>query len=162
MEKAKEVVKRSLELRDNAKIPVRQVLEEVTLKGTNLKKNFLDIIAEVINVKRITVEGEEDSELIVELNTKITPELKLEGIARNLIRNLNNYRKQLNLSTKIRIILYLKTDDIEITEALEKHKDKIKKMIQADEIIQNLEGIQEIKKIKIENKLVETHIQVKN
>jgi isoleucyl-tRNA synthetase len=162
MEKTKEVVKRSLELRDNAKIPVRQVLKEVILKGTNLKRNFLDIIAEVINVKKVIIEREEESELIVELNTNITPELKLEGIARNLIRHLNNYRKQLHLSTKNRIILYLKTDDTEITEALEKHKDKIKKMIQADKIIQNLEGIQDIKKIKIENKFVEAHIQVKN
>ncbi|MFX0023175.1 MAG: isoleucine--tRNA ligase [Candidatus Hermodarchaeota archaeon] len=162
MEKVKEVVKRSLELRDNAKIPVRQVLEEVKLKGTNLENDYLDIIGEVINVKRVTIEREEESEFIVELDTNISAELKLEGIARNLIRHLNNFRKQLNLSTKNRIDLFLKTEDSEITEALEKYKNKIKKMIQADKIIQNLEGKQDIKKFKIENKLVEAYIQVKN
>jgi isoleucyl-tRNA synthetase len=162
MEKAKEVVKRSLELRDNAKIPVRQVLEDVKLKGINLESKYLDIIGEVINVKRVTIEREEDSEFIVELNTNITPELKLEGIARNLIRHLNNIRKKLDLSTKNRIDLFLRTDDLEIIKALEKHKNKIKKMIQADKIIQNVEGKQDIKKFKIENKLVEVYIQVKN
>ncbi|MFX0155893.1 MAG: isoleucine--tRNA ligase [Candidatus Hodarchaeota archaeon] len=162
MEKTKEMVKRSLELRDNAKIPVRQVLEEVKFKGINLENSYLDIIGEVINVKRVTIEREEESEFIVELNTKITPELKLEGIARNLIRYLNNFRKQLNLSTKNRIDLFLRTDDREITEAVEKHKNKIKKMIQADKIVQNLEGKRDFKKFKIDNKLIEAYIQVKN
>jgi isoleucyl-tRNA synthetase len=162
MEKVKEVVRRSLELRDNAKIPVRQVLEEVKLKGMNLTTNYLDIIGEVVNVKRVTFERDEESEFIVELNTDITPELKLEGIARNLIRHLNNFRKQLNLSTKKRIDLFLRTDDREITEALEKYKNKIKKMIQADKIFQNLEGKQDIKRFKIENKIVEAFIEVKS
>ncbi|NVM36849.1 MAG: isoleucine--tRNA ligase [Candidatus Lokiarchaeota archaeon] len=162
MEITREVVKRSLELRDNAKTPVRQVLNEVKLKGVNLENEFLDIIAEAINVKKVTIEIREESELLIELDTKITPTLRLEGIARNLIRHLNNYRKQLNLSTKNRINLYLKIFDKDISEALERHEEKIKKMIQADTIIQNLEGKQDIKKLKIENKVVEVYIEVKN
>lgn len=35
-------------------------------------------------------------------------------------------------------------------------------MIQADIIIQNLEGKKDIKKLKIENKIVEAFIEVKN
>ncbi|MFW9820253.1 MAG: isoleucine--tRNA ligase, partial [Candidatus Thorarchaeota archaeon] len=146
MELTKEVVKRSLELRDNAKIPVRQVLNELTIKGVNLEWEYLDIIAEAINVKKVAVEKREKAEILVDLDTNITPSLRLEGIARNMIRHLNNYRKQLNLSTKNRIDLYLKITDKKILEALEKHEEHIKKMIQADIIIQNLEGKKDIKK----------------
>ncbi|MFX1573203.1 MAG: class I tRNA ligase family protein, partial [Promethearchaeota archaeon] len=162
MELTREVVKRSLELRDNAKIPVRQVLNELTIKGVNLKNEYLEIIAEAINVKKVTVEKHDDTEFMVELDTKITPTLRLEGIARNLIRHLNNYRKQLNLSTNNRINLYLKIADKDISKSLEKHEEYIKKMIQADVIIQNLEGKTEIKKLKIEDKVVEAFIEVKN
>ncbi|MDX1797327.1 MAG: DUF5915 domain-containing protein, partial [Candidatus Lokiarchaeia archaeon] len=162
MEKAKEVIKRSLELRDNAQIPVRQVLNKINLKGVNLDKGMLDLIAEAINVKEIVIEKQEGSEFLVELDTEITPTLKLEGIARNIIRYLNNYRKQLNLSTKNRINLYINTDNKEILDALETHEERIKKMIQADQIIQSLEGKKDIKKLKIENNIVEAFIEVKH
>jgi len=88
--------------------------------------------------------------------------LKLEGIARNLIRHLNNYRKQLNLSTKNRIKLYLKTNNKDISEAIDRHEEKIKRMIQADSIIQNLEGKEDIKDFKIENDVVKVYIEIKD
>ncbi len=162
MELAREIVKKSLELRDTAKIPVRQALNEVILKGVDLEEQYLSIIAEAINVRKVTIEMPEDSKLIVELDTKITPSLRLEGIARNLIRNFNNYRKKLKLSTRNRIDLYLEISDKEISEALEQYKEKIKKMIQADNIIHNLETEQDVKELKIENKIVKAHIEVKN
>jgi len=162
MDLTREVVKRSLELRNISKIPVRQVLNEVTLKGVNLEKKYLDIIAEAINVRNVNIEKGEESELLVELDTNITPELKLEGIARNLIRHLNNYRKQLNLSTKNRIKLYLKTNNKDISEAIDRHEEKIKRMIQADSIIQNLEGKEDIKDFKIENDVVKVYIEIKD
>ncbi|MFX1309059.1 MAG: isoleucine--tRNA ligase [Promethearchaeota archaeon] len=162
MELTREIVKRSLELRDNSKIPVRQVLNKALLKGVDLENVYLDVIAEAINVKSVAIEKNDESELLVELDTKITPSLRLEGIARNLIRHLNSYRKQLNLSTKNRINLYLKTSNKDISEALIKHEEVIKKMIQADDIIQNLEGNKEIKKFKIDDNTVEAFIEKKN
>ena len=162
MELTKEIVKKSLELRDNAKIPIRQVLNEIKLIGVDLKNEYLDIIAETINVRKVNIESREEAELLVELDTNITPSLRLEGLARNLIRHLNNYRKQLNLSTKNRINLYIKVNDKEISEALERHEEKIKNMIQADTIIQDLEAKKGTKILKIENKVVEAYIEVKN
>ncbi|MFW9828377.1 MAG: isoleucine--tRNA ligase [Candidatus Thorarchaeota archaeon] len=162
MEIAREVVKKSLELRDNAQIPVRQVLSKVQLKGINLEVELLELIAEAINVKEVLIETDQSSEMLVELDTEITPSLKLEGIARNLIRHLNNYRKQLNLSTKNRINLYININDTEILDALETHEERIKKMIQADLIVRNLEGKPDVKKLKIENKIIEAFIEVKN
>ncbi len=68
----------------------------------------------------------------------------------------------MNLSTKNRIDLYINVDDKEISEALETHKERIKERIQADLIIQNIEGKSNLKKFKIENKIIETFIEVKN
>ncbi len=163
MEITREVVRKSLELRDKSKIPVRQVLNKVNIKGVSIENCYLNIIAEAINVKKVITEKIIDHfEVLVELDTKITPELKLEGIARNLIRNLNNYRKKLNLSTKNRINLYIETDNDLISEALDNYGEKIKKMIQADKIVQDLKGKQDIKKFKIENNVIEVFIEVKN
>ncbi|MFX0081636.1 MAG: isoleucine--tRNA ligase [Candidatus Hodarchaeota archaeon] len=162
MDLAREIVKRSLELRENSKIPVRQILQKVILKGVSLKKEYLDVIARVINVRNVIIENEEEKELLVDLDTEITSKLRLEGIARNLIRHLNNYRKKLKLSPKNRINLYLTTKDKEILEALDTHEEKIKNLIQADNIFKKVESNVDSKQFKIDNNLVEVYIEVKN
>ena len=162
MELPREIVKKSLELRENSKILVRQILQKIVLKGVSLKNEYLDVIARAINVRKVIIETGEEKELLVDLDTEITSELKLEGIARNLIRHLNNYRKKLNLSTKNRIDLYLTTNNKEILEALKTHEEKIKKLIQADNIIKNVKGKIDGKKFKIDNNIIEAYIEVKN
>lgn len=159
---SREIVKRSLELRENSKIPIRQILQKVTINGVNLKNEYLDVIAAAINVKEVKIESGEENDLLVELDTEITSELKLEGIARNLIRHLNSYRKKLNLSTKNRINLYLTTNSKEVLQSLENHEEKIRKLIQADKIFKNVEGKRETKNIKIQNHIIEVYIEVKN
>lgn len=158
----REIVKKSLELRENSKIPVRQILQKIILKGGSLKNEYLDVIARAINVRNVIIETGEEKELLVDLDTEITSELKLEGIARNLIRHLNNYRKKLNLSTKNRIDLYITTNNKEVIEALETHEERIKKLIQADNIIRNVEDKMKGKKFKIDNNIIEAYIEVKN
>ncbi|MFX1343822.1 MAG: isoleucine--tRNA ligase [Promethearchaeota archaeon] len=162
MDLTREIVKRSLELREHSKIPVRQILQKVVLNGVDLEREYLDVIASAINVRNVILENEKEKELLVDLDTEITSELKLEGIARNLIRHLNNYRKKLKLSTKNRIDLYLITKDKEILEALDTHKEKIKKLIQADNIFKSLESKAGSKQFKIDNNMVEVYIEVKN
>ncbi|MFW9972687.1 MAG: class I tRNA ligase family protein, partial [Candidatus Odinarchaeota archaeon] len=162
MELTKEIVKRSLEIRDKSKIPVRQILNKAVIKGVNLNKVYLDVIAEAINVKKVSIAETDELGLFVELDIEVTPELKLEGIARNLVRHLNNLRKQMNLSPKNRINLYLRTSNKDIIETIKNHKEKIKKLVQADKIIQNAKDMKDIKKLKIENTTVEALIEIKN
>ncbi len=158
----KDIVTRSLELRENSKILIRQVLQKITIRGVSLKTEYLDIIAGAINVRNVIIENGEKKELLIDLDTEITPELRLEGISRNLIRYLNNYRKKLNLSTKNRINLYLVTNNEDILKALEIYEEKIKKFIQADNIIKNIEDQMDTKKFKIDNSIIEAYIEVKN
>jgi isoleucyl-tRNA synthetase len=162
MEISREIISRALEIRENSKIPVRQPLQKIMLKGVILDNDYLKVISSVLNVKEVITENGDENECVVELDTKITSELKLEGIARNLVRNLNNYRKKLKLSPKNRIDLYLTTKNKEVLESLENHEENIKKLIQADNIIKNIEGKKNVKQIKIDNYLVEAYIEVKN
>ncbi|MER3415130.1 MAG: isoleucine--tRNA ligase [Gemmataceae bacterium] len=67
----------------------------------------------------------EEKGLIVALHTTITPELKLEGVTRDLVRHIQNLRKQANLQLEDRIVLYLGSDSPEIVRAVEKHRDYI-------------------------------------
>ncbi|MFX1325529.1 MAG: isoleucine--tRNA ligase [Promethearchaeota archaeon] len=162
MDLSREIVKKSLELRGNAKIPVRQKLQKLLITGATLKNEYLDIIAGAINVREVIIENEGEKELLVELDTEITIELKFEGIARNIIRHINNHRKKLNLSTKNRIDLYVKVEEEEVRRALKAHEEKIKRLIQADNIIYHVKSKKELKKIKIDNHIIEAYLEVKN
>ncbi|MFX1389041.1 MAG: isoleucine--tRNA ligase [Promethearchaeota archaeon] len=162
MELSREILRRSLELREQFKIPIRQVLQKLVLRGVTLKSEYLEIIKRATNVKEVIIEQEESPDIIVELDTEITLELKLEGISRNLIRHLNNYRKKLNLSTQNRIDLYLTTESKVILESIDNYEERIKKMIQADNIFRSVEGKLDVKKITIDNNEIEAYIEVKN
>ena len=59
------------------------------------------------------------------LDGRITPELELEGLAREVVRHVQNARKDAGLEMDDRIALYLYTDDAKLSEAIEKHRDYI-------------------------------------
>jgi isoleucyl-tRNA synthetase len=160
MSLAKEIVQKSLDLREKVKIPLRQPLKKISLKGVSLEDEFLELIKNALNVKEVVIKDEDTTELTVELDTEITRELKLEGIARNLVRNINNYRKKMKLSTKNRIRLYLNAEDEEILEAISKYQSYIKKMVQADVIFNKLDNNREIKTFKINQSEVSTYLEV--
>ena len=156
----KEIVQKSLKLREKAKIPLRQVLKKIALKGVSLEDELLEIVTKALNVKETVIKNEDMSELTIELDTEITRELKLEGIARNLIRNINNYRKKIKLSTKNRIKLYLTTEDDEILETISKHQDYIKKMVQADAIFNKIDNNRDIWTFRVNNSEVSTYLEI--
>jgi isoleucyl-tRNA synthetase len=160
MNLTKEIVQKSLELREKVKIPLRQPLKKITLKGVSLEYDFLELIKKSLNVKEVVIKTEDAAELTVELDTEITRELKLEGIARNLIRNINNLRKKMKLSTKNRIKLYLNAENDEILEAISKHQNYIKKMVQADVIFNKIDNNRDIRTFKVNQSEVSTYLEV--
>ena len=60
------------------------------------QEKLLDLIKEEINVKEIIFDNKIKEE--IELDTNITEELKKEGIAREIVRSIQNMRKELGLS----------------------------------------------------------------
>jgi len=159
MNLTKEIVQKSLELREKANIPLRQALKKITLKGVSLEGEFGEIVAKALNVKEVVIKNESVLKFTIDLDTEITKELKLEGIARTLIRNINNYRKKMKLSTINRINLYLNTENDEILEAISKYQNEIKKMVQADAIFKKIDNKNNIKTFKINQIEISTYLE---
>jgi isoleucyl-tRNA synthetase len=98
MEVTRNIVELGLARRDEAGIKIRQMLSSITVKAENeLSENYVDLLKDELNLTAIKFIKSEDN-IEVELDTVITPELKKEGIKRELIRLINNLRKDNNLS----------------------------------------------------------------
>ena len=62
----------------------------------------------------------------VALDTRITDDLAGEGMARDVVRHVQDARKKANLEMEDRIELYLHTDSAKLSQAIAKHRDYIK------------------------------------
>ena len=69
--------------------------------------------------------GASDGKTIVLLNTTLTPELKSEGIARDIIRNVQNLRKDAGLDIADRIKLSLVSTSDDMNGAVQQCRDYI-------------------------------------
>jgi len=73
----------------------------------------LELLADELLVESSAPEGYAVAEadgMIVALNTAISPELRLEGAARDLVRSVQDARKRAGLAISDRIALYLASD----------------------------------------------------
>ncbi|MEK7561386.1 MAG: class I tRNA ligase family protein, partial [Patescibacteria group bacterium] len=123
----RKLVTGGLEIRAREGIKVRQPLGGATLGWSKkIKNELLSIAQDELNVKTIQfnlLEREGSSE--IKLATKITPELKAEGISRELTRQIQNARKNAGLNVEDRIKLKIESDSTEITGAIDKFKPTI-------------------------------------
>ncbi|MBI5306281.1 class I tRNA ligase family protein [Candidatus Wolfebacteria bacterium] len=121
MAETRKICSLGLEARQKAGIKVRQPLASLKIKNqsanwrTKIKNNeeLINLIKDEINVKKIIFDakinlpaGEE-----VELDTKITPELKAEGDLRELIRAIQDLRKKAGFNPQNKINLAIETDE---------------------------------------------------
>ncbi|MBX9765247.1 class I tRNA ligase family protein, partial [Patescibacteria group bacterium] len=100
MSEVRRAVSLGLEKRAAANIKVRQPLLEVRIKSVLLKDKheFIDLIRDELNVKRVAVDPTMEGD--IELNTEITPELKEEGMVREVLRFVQDLRKQAGFSPR--------------------------------------------------------------
>lgn len=116
-------VNEALALRAKAGIKIRQPLSEVVLpRSANGVEWFSDILLEELNVKRVGWQADAPA---IALDLTITPDLKNEGLAREVIRAVQNGRKKAGLNVDDRINLALMSDDPVLTQAITQFKDEI-------------------------------------
>jgi len=122
MEEVREIVTLALAERAKSGIKVRQPLNELQITNYELKneKELLGLIKEEVNVKKITF-GK-----TLKLDTKITPELKEEGVIREVIRHIQEMRKAARLKPEDRILVRY-SGDHSLEELLKKNKKIILK-----------------------------------
>ena len=113
MARVREYINEGLSLRAKDGLKVRQPLACVTVPEKGKTFDFTPILLEELNVKHVVYGGS------VAIDTEITPELKREGLAREIIRHVQSARKKAGLSVDDRITLQLETEDIELQQAID-------------------------------------------
>lgn len=134
----REIVEDAHSIRKEKQIPVRQPLLSLSVEypGSVPEKTLHTYIKDEVNVKNISIK--KGSKLKSKLDTNITPELKEEAKARELIRNIQVERKNMgvNLTQKINVLspwiplsntVIQKVKDKTLTENLAKGKFRVTK-----------------------------------
>ena len=134
MEIAKQIVEASLAARDEAKIKIRQPLADLYVQGSALPTEYVKIIKEELNVKNIHFDAKYEAP--IKWNLELTPELRAEGAKREIVRLINNLRKEAKLTIADKIIVYCQTDDEEIKQVMNKMKEEIMKDTLSADIIE--------------------------
>ncbi len=117
MEKARQVVEMAHAIRKDKAIPVRQPLSQLTVSGFQFSKEVAVLISEEVNVKKV-ISKVGKGELVINLDTKITKELKAEAEFRELVRKIQEERKNmgLNLTQKVNVRLPSLPENTKLTQ----------------------------------------------
>ncbi|HTK33342.1 MAG TPA: class I tRNA ligase family protein [Candidatus Paceibacterota bacterium] len=118
--------------RTESKVNVRQPLQKLSIKHRNNPIPRWDelkaVLMDELNVKEIILENstdQNDPTFTVELDTVITPELKAEGEYRELLRKVQDMRKEKGLSVSDKATLVVTEAERSIVE---KYGDELKKL----------------------------------
>jgi isoleucyl-tRNA synthetase len=145
--------------RAKAGIKVRQPLAKAVVRvKTNEEKRALEkLVAEVaeeINVKQLVVlgeagEGEEfpfnmpdysmanDARYWVAIGTELGPELIAEGISRELVRHLQNMRRNAKFDITDRIVTYYQTEQTVVSQVIRTLANYIKQETLSEQLIES-------------------------
>ena len=121
MREARKISSLGLEARMKAKINVRQPLAKLSVKFA-VPLNLIELIKDEVNVKKVVSDPKLSEEVV--LDVTITPELKEEGTVRELIRAIQELRKEKGLTIRDRAILTVEADKV-VTDLIEKNKSTI-------------------------------------
>ena len=149
-------------------IKVRQPLASVKLINTisqdtpaEVAQFLIDIAKDELNVKSVEIVTDSESESAqpsVVYDLTITPELKREGLMREIVRHIQSARKQAGLQIDDRIVLSISSDDSEISQAIDAFADVIKAETLAVELNSAADESEKYD-AKIEGKLVEISLK---
>jgi len=156
MDTVKKIVEMGHSQRKLQNMRVRQPLNKITVFGVKSLGNVFDsIILDELNIKNIEYSAGE--EIRAELDLVITPELKAEGDMREIIRLIQDARKEAKYGFDDMVKCYYQTDSADIKEAIAKFSGDIKKQTILSELT---EGDTVTKDIEKEGKIGESTVQI--
>ena len=157
-------------------IKVRQPLASAKLVSTisqntpeEVAQFLVDIARDELNVKTVEVftgseldSPEASAQPSVTYDLTITPELKREGLMREIIRHVQSARKKAGLQVDDRIELDIASSDAEITQAVDMFADTIKAETLAVKLGSAAADDMEKYDVKVDGKLVEIYLRKHN
>ena len=126
----------------------------------NLDGNNIDILEEEILINELPKDDlciNSNRDFTIGLDTVITKELHMEGVLRDLIRYVQNFRKDSKLEVSDRILFSVSGSN-EVIESINQFKDYFKNETLTDSIDNDLENMDYRTKFKINNQDVEIGI----
>ncbi|MFH1509410.1 MAG: isoleucine--tRNA ligase [bacterium] len=108
--------------------------------------------SEIVFNSQYIVVAEKDKVLF--LNIEIDKDLKLEGMMRDLVRFVQELRKEAGFNVEDRITLFAETDSKDLKKVLEKYSDTIKKEVLAENIIHKKSEFKIEKELEIEGERI--------
>jgi len=124
------IVSQVLAQRVEQNIPARQPLSKFE---TTLKVTFDEVVRNEVNVKDIVLVKELPEGMQVRLDIKISPDLELEGLMREMVREIQSLRKKSGLQVGDRIRASY-PQDTKLDEVVSKFGEEIKKVVGATEL----------------------------
>ncbi len=146
MSQVRKIVEMGHNLREEAKIRVRQPLGKMSITIKSLSDELINLIKEELNIKELILGAKKNM-----LDTDINLELEKEGLAREIVRSVQALRKNQGLEVSDRIKLYYDDSDNIIIEAFNDFADYIKTEVLATEIISSSKKANESVKINDKN-----------
>lgn len=108
---------------------------EVEIAGINLKEGEFDLKLEIINCdEKLGIVALSSNDFLVMLELELTEELISEGIARDLVRSIQQNRKDAQLDISDEIILQIFSQNIALNKAVQRFKDYITEQVLARNI----------------------------
>ena len=129
-----EVIEKGLAERDKNKIGLKWPLSKASVKGAEINNELKEIVKSQLNIKDVEIKT--GKEISIKLDTKMTPELKAEGYAREISRKVQASRKKEGLVKENKIKLAIIVDD-DFKNIISGQEDFIVKRTNAKEILIN-------------------------
>ena len=133
MASARVVIASGLAERKDKQTKVRQPLASVTLKNGKFSRDLETLIKDELNVKKVLYDKDQPAEVVLDLN--LTPALTREGYARELMRQIQDMRKEAKYQMDESVMLDWHSEDKEIVSAIAEWAEEIKK----DTVLKSLE-----------------------
>jgi len=132
VEELRRVIAVALSLRADFKLKVRQPLGSLTLKSTKLhdKEEMLELLKDEINVKAIKFDEKLTDEKGMKLDTVITPQLREEGIVREVMRTIQGLRASAKYQMSDEIVLMFQAPDM-LSDLIQRNAIQIKRAVTA-------------------------------
>ncbi|MEM3116630.1 MAG: isoleucine--tRNA ligase [Candidatus Pacearchaeota archaeon] len=119
------IIEAGMSLRDKLKIGLRWPLKKVKIYSDKIDNSFEGLIKQKLNVKNVEWVQNAVNSQVLEFDTEMTPELEAEGYARELTRQIQDFRKKLGLRKKNLVDTYVIVEE-SFKSILEKNKNFIK------------------------------------